>query len=142
MKELETEIILNASKEAVWKILIDFDNYASWNPFIISIKGEPILGTQLTNTMLNKGKEMVFTPLVTKVEENHSFEWLGQALMGMFKGRHYFILEDMGNGQTKLIHGEKFSGLLSGIIMSMIGKETLENFENMNAALKKRVEES
>jgi len=132
---------MNASKETVWKTLMDFENYASWNPFIVSIKGKPILDSQLINTMVNNGKETVFKPVVTRVEVNQNFEWLGQALMGMFKGRHYFILEDIGHGQTKLIHGEKFSGLLSGIIMSMIGKDTQQNFENMNTALKKRVEQ-
>ena len=60
--------------------------------------------------------------------------------MGMFKGRHYFILEELPNGKTRLIHGEKFSGLLSGLIMNMIGKETLNNFQNMNDSLKNRLE--
>ena len=75
-----------------------------------------------------------------KSEPKQEFEWLGSGLMGMFKGRHYFILEDLGNGQTKLIHGEKFSGLLSGLILKMIGDDTLKNFQKMNKALKEVVE--
>ncbi|MDF9795045.1 hypothetical protein OKW21_000308 [Catalinimonas alkaloidigena] len=141
MKELKTEIILNAPKEQIWKVLTDFQNYPSWNPFIVSIEGKPLLHSQLKNTLMSKGKPMVFTPTVTRLEENRIFEWLGSGLLGTFKGRHYFILEDIGNGQTKLIHGEKFSGLLSGPILKMIGDETLLNFQRMNKALKERVEQ-
>ncbi len=140
MKHLKTEIFLNASPEKVWNILVDFEQYSAWNPFIVSSQGKPIEGSQLTNTMLNKGKATVFKPIITKVDPYQEFEWLGSGLMGMFKGRHYFILEDLGNGTTKLTHGEKFSGLLSGLIMKMIGEDTLNNFHLMNQALKERLE--
>lgn len=140
MKELKTEIILNAPVEKVWSTLISFSTYSEWNPFIPSIKGEAKEGTYLTNTMINNGKEMVFKPIVTKVEKNRHFEWLGSAVAGAFKGRHYFILEDLGNAQTKLIHGEKFSGILSGFILRFIGEDTLQGFQKMNKALKDRVE--
>ena len=140
MKHLKTEIILNASKEKVWNTLTDLENYANWNPFIVSSKGEAVVGQKLTNKLISNGKETVFNPIVTKSEQNREFEWLGSGLMGMFKGRHYFILEDAGNGQTKLIHGEHFSGLLSGLVMKFIGDDTLKNFQAMNKALKGQVE--
>ena len=141
MKELKTEIILNASPQKVWEVLTNFEQYSSWNPFITSIEGKPQAGTYLTNTMLNKGKPMVFKPLITRLEENKYFEWLGAAAGGLFKGRHYFMLEDLGNEQTKLIHGEQFTGLLANLILRMIAEETLQNFQKMNKALKHRVEQ-
>ena len=142
MNHLKTEIVLNASKEKIWNTLTDFDSYENWNPFIISSQGEAVVGQRLTNAMVNKGKTTVFKPVVTKAVPFEEFEWLGSGLLGMFKGRHYFILEDVGNNQTKLIHGEHFSGLLSGLIMNMIGEETLKNFQAMNKALKGVVEGS
>ena len=140
MSQLKTEIVLNASKEKVWDTLTDLKQYANWNPFIVSSKGEAVVGQRLTNKMVNKGKATVFSPIVTKVDQYREFEWLGSGLLGMFKGRHYFILEDLGNGKTKLIHGEYFSGLLSGLIMKFIGEDTLQNFQAMNKALKAQVE--
>jgi hypothetical protein len=140
MSHLKTEIILNASKEKVWKVLTELQNYQNWNPFIISSGGEAIIGQRITNKMLIKRKTTVFRPVVTKADPHREFEWLGSGFLGMFKGRHYFILEDMGNNQTRLTHGEKFSGLLSGLILRMIRDETLKNFQAMNKALKEVVE--
>jgi uncharacterized protein YndB with AHSA1/START domain len=34
MKELHTEIEIDASAERVWDILTDFASYPQWNPFI------------------------------------------------------------------------------------------------------------
>ena len=140
MTQLRTEIILNASPEKVWSTLTDLSNYANWNPFIVSSEGEPAVGQRITNTMISRGKPTVFNPVVTKFEPGREFEWLGSGMLGMFKGRHYFQLEDLGEGRTKLIHGEQFSGLLSGLIMKLIGDDTLKNFQRMNQALKEVVE--
>jgi hypothetical protein len=134
--ELKTEVVIDAPKEKVWKVLTDTKKYPDWNPFIISVKGEIKQGSQITNVMVNENKETVFTPIITIFEENETLEWLGTGLGGMFKGRHYFKLEELDNGKTKMLHGEKFSGLLSGLIMQMIGKDTQTNFENMNKAMR------
>jgi len=142
MKELKTEIILNASPESVWKVLTDFQKYPQWNPFIVKIEGELKLDSFLSTSLKSKDKLMSFRPKVTRLEEGRAFEWLGQAFLGTFKGRHYFVLEPLAEGKTKLIHGEQFSGLLSGMVLHMIGEETLHNFQRMNKALQAEVEKS
>ncbi len=141
MKHLKTEILIDAPKEQVWNILIDLAGYANWNPFIVSSEGEAIVGQKLKNKLMNNGKATVFSPVVTKVVPFREFEWLGSGMLGMFKGRHYFILEDLGENQTKFIHGEHFSGLLSGLILQLIGDSTKQGFESMNSALKNQVEQ-
>jgi hypothetical protein len=140
MKEIKTEIIINAPKEKVWEVLTDFEAYGEWNPFIVSIEGKGEVGKKLKNTMVNGDKTNVFKPEIKKFEVNQHFEWLGSIPLGLFTGRHYFILEDLGNNQTKLIHGEKFGGLLRGMIMKQIGESTQQSFINMNRALKERTE--
>ena len=142
MKEIKTEIIINAPKEKVWAVLTDFESYPEWNPFIISIEGEKVVGAKLKNTLMNGDKPNIFTPEITRFDENQHFEWLGSIPLKLFTGRHHFILEDIGNGQTKFIHGEKFGGLLRGIIMSQIGEKTQQSFLKMNRALKEKVEQN
>ncbi len=138
MKEIKTEIIINASANKVWEVLTNFEAYPNWNPFIIEIllEGTLVEGAQLQNTMLNKGKKNVFKPVVTQLTKTHRFEWLGKLPLGMFSGRHYFILEELDVHQTRLIHGEKFSGWLMPLLMRMIGEDTMKNFQAMNKALK------
>jgi len=138
--ELRTEIILNAPAEKIWEVLTNLSAYSAWNPFIVKASGKIIEGERLNNTLMNNGKPMTFKPQVTAVAENKRFEWLGTALMGGFKGRHYFELEDAGKSRTKLIHGEHFSGFLSGLIFPLLRKNTLSGFMAMNRALQSRLE--
>jgi len=63
--ELKTKVVFDAPKEKVWKVLTDTDKYTEWNPFIISSKGEMKKGAQITNVMVNQGKETTFTPVIT-----------------------------------------------------------------------------
>ena len=140
MTTISTEIIINASREKVWQVLMDFPNYGAWNPFIISISGEARLGGRLTNVLQTKEKQRTFKPKIVTLDENRHFEWVGSLPLGLFVGRHSFRLEEVNAQQVKLVHGEHFSGLLSGMIMKKIGEETRESFIAMNRALKERVE--
>jgi hypothetical protein len=140
MKNLQTEIIINASAERVWNILMDFEKFPEWNPFVLSIEGKPELGMQL-KVVLNNGKgTSTFTPKVITVEKSKTFEWLGSVPFGLFKGQHRFAIEKISDTQIKFIHGEQFSGLLAGLIMKQIGEQTRKGFISMNEALKRRAE--
>jgi hypothetical protein len=141
MKQLRTEIIINASKEKVWNLLTDFENYQNWNPFIVNSSGKAIAGTKLTNTMKLDEKTQTFSPKILKVEENKYFDWLGHLFFkGIFDGHHYFQIEELENNQVKLIQGENFSGIFCGLIMKSIGGKTMANFVKMNNALKEQAE--
>lgn len=142
MKTLTTEITINAAPKEVWKILMDHEKYPNWNPFIKHISGNTQIGQHLTVTIHLEGKEpMDFTPVVLKNEKEKEFRWLGHLFVkGLFDGEHYFKIEALGSNQTKLIHGENFSGLMSGVIIKMIGDNTHKGFYAMNNALKKKAE--
>ena len=79
---------------------------------------------------------MNFKPELLKKDENKEFRWKGKMwFKGLFDGEHYFKLTTDENGHTKLIHGENFSGILSGLILRFIGSDTHQGFEKMNEAL-------
>lgn len=140
-KSIKTEIIINASKEKVWQILTDFSNYPSWNPFIISIKGELAPTKRLKNTLVNGNKTYVFKPTVLSVVPNQYFDWLGNLFIGgLFDGHHYFEIDELSSNQVKFIQGEHFSGILSNYILRRIGNDTRNNFIKMNGALKAKAE--
>ena len=142
MKSINTEITINASTEIVWKVLMDFENYSNWNPFVTRIEGEPVVGQKLSTTISPKGKKaMDFTPTVLANNENEEFRWVGQLLMsGIFDGEHYFQLEAIDKNTTRFIHGEIFRGILARALFGILEESTITGFNDMNEAIKAKAE--
>ena len=141
MNQIETEIIIDAKPEKVWEILVDFESYSKWNPFIKSISGNKKTGEQLKVFIQPpNGKGMTFRPKVLIYESNKEFRWLGKLLIkGLFDGEHYFILNKIEDHRTRFVHGEKFGGILIPFMGSVL-KNTKTGFELMNVAIKKQAE--
>ena len=47
MRELRTDIEIEASPARVWEVLMDFERYAEWNPFVREIRGDAREGATL-----------------------------------------------------------------------------------------------
>ncbi len=141
--ELHTEIHIEATPETVWKVLTDLGSYHEWNPFIVQSSGRVVEGSKLVNRMQPPGgKAVTFKPIVTAVEPARIFEWLGRlGVTGVFDGRHRFALEPTPSGGTRLVHTERFRGLLVRPLRTSLDTRTLEGFTAMNVALKHRAEE-
>ena len=73
MKTIETDILMDAPIEVVWRVLLDFDAYPNWNPFL-TVKGKAALGEKLDLEIDMKGKMKQFKPKVVAVEEERHFE--------------------------------------------------------------------
>jgi hypothetical protein len=141
MKNIQTEILILADTAKVWDVLMNFDSYPKWNPFITSISGERKLGNRLTVSINPPGgKGMTFKPNILTLEANKEFRWKGKlGINGIFDGEHYFILESVDKDITKFIHGEKISGLLVTLVGKMLDK-TQKGFQLMNESIKKECE--
>lgn len=139
---IRTEITIDAPIEVVWHHLTDLARYREWNPFIVEAAGDVAVGAKLTNRLQPPGgRAMTFTPTVTEVEVDRSFEWLGRlGLPGIFDGRHRFELASTADGGTRLVHGERFRGLLVRVLRRSLDTKTIEGFEAMNEALRARSE--
>ena len=142
MKEIRTEIEINASVTAVWSILTDFSRHADWNPFIREISGELRRGAQLQVKLGPPGKRaMKFKPIVQSVEPEKAFRWLGRLFIpGLFDGEHIFELETAGKNTTRFIQREKFNGILVGIFRKSLDTDIKSGFIAMNEALKREAE--
>ncbi len=141
MKEIKTEIIIESSANKVWKILMDFERYPEWNPFIKSISGEPRVGAKLQTFLQPQGSSgMKFTPTVLVAEENREFRWLGKLWFGgLFDGEHSFVIEPIDENKIRFVHCEKFKGILVPLFGGTL-KGAEQGFELMNKALKERAE--
>ncbi|MFX0115661.1 MAG: SRPBCC family protein [Candidatus Hodarchaeota archaeon] len=141
-RELRTEIVINASAEKVWNQLMDFESYSEWNPFVKKISGEQRESAKLrVNLQPNGGREMTIKPKITKCNPNEQFAWKGKLFIPrLFDGEHIFEIKPISESQIRFIHREEFRGLLMRPILRSVGKKTRQGFEEMNKALKERVE--
>jgi hypothetical protein len=142
MKELITEIEINGTIDRVWEVLTNFSSFPEWNPFIKQIEGDLNIGAQLKVLIEPPGgKAMTFKPIVKILEPENEFRWLGSLLFpGIFDGEHIFRLEQINDNKTKFIHRETFTGLLVPLFWKSLNSNTRIGFEEMNKALKERIE--
>jgi hypothetical protein len=142
MKEINTEIEINASAEKVWQLLTDFDAYPQWNPFIRSINGKPESNTKLQIFVQPSGSRgMKFNPTILKAEPQKELRWLGSLFVrGLFEGEHIFNIEALAEDKVKFMQRERFSGLLVPLFWRSLDTDTRRGFNEMNVALKERAE--
>ena len=142
MKELYSDIEINAVAQKVWAILTDFDSYPDWNPFIREIKGRLEVGYKIEAFIQPHGsKGMSFFPRILSVVPNREFRWLGRFMLPrLFDGEHIFEIKERANNRTLFVQREQFKGILTPIVMKSIGEGTQKGFDEMNKALKERAE--
>src|SRR5918993_1760116 len=142
MKELHSQIEINASVERVWQLLTDFASYPQWNPFIRRISGEPSTGERLEVRLeAPDSRGITLRPKVLDAEPNHQLRWLGHLFVaGLFDGEHSFVIQPLGESRVRFVQREAFSGLLVPLFARSLDNSTLRGFEEMNRALKERAE--
>jgi hypothetical protein len=141
MRELHSEIEINATPARVWEVLTDFAAYPEWNPFILSAEGTPVAGEQLEVRIKPPGgREMTFKPTVVAAEPERELRWLGRVLMPrIFDGEHILRIEPLGDSRVRFVQAERFRGVLVPLFGRTFAK-TEHGFAEMNEALKRRAE--
>jgi hypothetical protein len=144
MKQLHTEIEIDAPAERVWGVLTDFASYPQWNPFIRQISGEPSTGERLEVRLEPpESRGITLRPRVLSAEPHHQLRWLGHLLVpGLFDGEHSFIIQPLQENRVRFVQREAFRGLLVPLFARSLDKNTRRGFEKMNRALKERAEAS
>lgn len=144
MLRVETELFIDAPPEKIWAILMDFDNWGDWNPFVYEISGKHEKGAKLkikVNSPDGSGMKLTLFPKINVFEDGKMLAWRGNLYVpGLFDGCHYFRLDKAGNG-TLLTHGESFSGVLTGLLRKKVLGKYPKGYEALNIALAKRADE-
>jgi len=139
--DLRAEIEIDADPATVWGVLLDFEAYPEWNPFIRPIAGEQVVGARLRVRIQPPGSRgMTMKPRVTVVEPERAFGWLGTlGIPHIFDGAHRFELEPIdGGARTRFVQSEHFRGVLLPLAARSILPNTLRGFEAMHQALAER----
>jgi hypothetical protein len=141
MKELHSQIEIDASPERVWDILTDFASYPQWNPFIRHISGELKVGERLEVRLEPPdSRGITLRPKVLSAEPNRLMRWLGHLLVpGVFDGEHSLAIHPLEVDRVRFVQHEAFKGVLVPLLARSL-ENTLRGFEEMNGALKERAE--
>jgi len=141
MLELRTEIEIDAPAERVWAVLLDFERFSDWNPFIRSIRGQALVGSRLDVLLGASGtRPMRFRPTVKAVVPNRELRWLGRVgLPRLFDGEHIFQIEALGPMRSRFVQRERFRRLFVPLLARSLNRDARRGFEEMNRALRERV---
>jgi hypothetical protein len=143
LKEIRTQIQIDASAQKSWQVLTNFAKFPEWNPIIKQIRGKAEVGSRLEiHLHTNKGKTRVYRPIVNKVESNRELRWTGKSFVpGFFNGERIFTIQSISGDSVRFLHSELFSGFGAFIAGNLVKSDILESFNKMNIAFKKRVEQ-
>jgi hypothetical protein len=144
VREISTEVQIEASPEQVWDELSSFRSYEEWNPYIQEARGRAVVGGDLeVRIQAPNSRERTFRPEVLVAEPGRELRWSGSLpVPGSFNGEHYFLIEPSGEDRVRFVQGEEFTGLLVPFLWKGLDTDTRLGFEKMNRALKERVEGS
>jgi hypothetical protein len=136
---IQSKIEIDAPASTVRSVLYKFDDYPTWNPFIVKVDGLVQEGGDVTVTVKPVGKDQLSgkTTIISKTDNR--LEWRGSlAIPGLFTGDHEFIIESIDANRTMFYQNEKMSGLI--IPFFNINPERA-GFAAMNEALKQKAEQ-
>ena len=123
MKELHSQIEINASPERVWSILTDFASYPQWNPFIRRISGQLKVGERF-EVLLEPpdGRGITLRPTVLSVEPNRQLRWLGHLWVpGLLDAEHSLATQPLEENRVRFIQSEMFNGVLVPLLARSLG---------------------
>ena len=141
--EIYTDILIEATPQSVWNILINFSRYPHWNPFLTEVLGEAVEGAGIEIEVSPPGlKKMRFKPCITSVEPCRQLTWVGKfAIPYVFDGEHSFVIEPVSDRAVRFIQKETYTGLVVPFYAKSLNQNTREGFHQMNQALKDAAEQ-
>ncbi|EAW33889.1 SRPBCC domain-containing protein [Lyngbya sp. PCC 8106] len=142
MSTLYTEIEINASKQQVWRVLDQKEDWVTWNSFLFDRDSSlPFQVNQMVRLSVWRSpadQDTEFQAIVKVVQPQVCLSWVSE--IPGFRGEYWFELQEIGVGRTKYIHREVFSGWLSRIFLPFICEDEKRGMERMARELKEYIE--
>jgi hypothetical protein len=135
------ETIIDAPRELVWDVLMDFDAYPDWNPLMTSVQGTAAVGQTLDIHLTPPGgperdlhaKVFVFKP-------PRKLRWQSRMLVPGLRDLEYeVIVAPLGPSRAQVVQRARYEGLLVPVTDT---GSTGAGLESLAVALERRVQES
>ena len=141
---IKTEVLIAAAPETVWGLLIDFNAFPSWNPFIVEASGGMLAGEQIKAKLaMGKKLRLTITPRLTVVRDNAELRWLATLpIKGLFDvDRSFTITPDPERGGIRFTQAETITGLLRPLVFATdYEARVYHGYDALNGAIKARAE--
>ena len=142
MRTISAQLEIEAPAEQVWDVLVDFDSYPEWNPFMTEVRGRPLRGATLHISMRRPGGwRLRFRARVVAAQRPSLLAWQGRGWAwwpGLLRGERWIAIQSLPGGRSRIEMRTTFTGLLSSLMVWL--DRYLASFDEMEQALKRRVE--
>ena len=131
------KILINAPDHLVWKILIDFENYAEWNTFTPSIKSKLEMGAAVDMQVdLGQGLQNQ-VEYICRIDENKAIAWAAEFgdKETLYACRTQFI-EKITDNSCYYMSVDEFSGKMTTDVVKFQGKNIEIGFNRCAIELK------
>ena len=138
MTKFSTSITINASQQAVWKVLSDVAHWQEWTPTVTKVEVLNTPDLKLGNRY--KVIQPKLQPAEWAVTEltTSNFTWESKS-PGMHMVAEHFV-KSVNANQSEVTLTFAFNGWLGNLIGKMYGKMTEEYVQTEAQSLKKKVE--
>ncbi|MDA0630411.1 MAG: SRPBCC domain-containing protein [Proteobacteria bacterium] len=137
-------VIIDASAEKVWKVLVDFGRYGEWNPFCVAAEGTLALGEPLKMTLKNYLEPGGFfdnTEFFCTIDAPHLISWEAPWVEEWpYPARRDQIIEPLSTDQCRYHSTDAFLGPHGIHVMRFAGPWVKRAFDDTAFALKAYVE--
>ena len=109
-KSVRAELVIDASVEDIWAVIVDTASYGEWNPILVAVEGEFEEGATMNVSMkTSDGSVTPVTPVVKKLVVGEELNQFG-GMRGVLTYDHHWFLEPT-NGGTKVTQFEEYRGI-------------------------------
>jgi hypothetical protein len=138
VKAYEAASTIAAKPDTIWAILTDGTNYSAWDSGVERVEGRIAPGETIkVYVKVNPGR--AFPVQVIEFVPGRRMVWSGGMPLGLFKGVRTYTLTPEGNGTTKFLMREEYTGPMLPMIWRSI-PDLGPSFTQFANGLKQRAE--
>jgi hypothetical protein len=139
---IEASSVIAAPIEDVWRVLVDLDGYAEWNPFTPRVRSGLEVGDDVElDVVLGPRRRTRSINHVERIEAPTTIVWSSTLIGPTFlRTRRTQRIIDLGDGRVRYSTHEVFEGLLAPLVRLVSERAVRAGFEAVADALRQRVE--
>jgi uncharacterized protein YndB with AHSA1/START domain len=140
-RTIRAEALIEAPRERVWQVLVDFPRYAEWNPFTPEVRARLEVGASVDMRVRLWSGLRHQREYVRRVVPGERLCW------GMHMGAAWLVraercqwLEALDGDRTRYVTEDRIAGWLTPLVLALYGRSMQRGFEGVAQGLKGRVE--